>query len=454
MPKQKSLACLSLLAAMPALALAISLPVGDPFTDKIQKGDVKVELKEVAGGFVAPVWGTHAGDGSGRLFIVDQAGVARIVKDGKPLPEPFIDVEKHMVQLMPGFDERGFLGLAFHPGFADKAGPGHGRLYTYTSEPAGASDYPLPEDVKADHISVVAEWRVSAENPDAVDPASRRVVLTFAQPQFNHDGGAIVFGPDKFLYIAAGDGGAGNDMGPGHAPEGNGQSLTTPLGKVLRIDPLGQNGAKSANGQYSVPGDNPFVGKDGLDEIYAYGLRNPYRMSFDRQTGELVAADVGQGKIEEIDIIKLGGNYGWPIKEGSFYFIREVDLLGNITFEPPSGDLPPNLIDPAAQYDHDEGLSITGGFVYRGKAIPALAGKYVFGDWVKAHPKAESGRIFYADLKTGDIREFVIGAKDRDLGGYVSGFAEDQDGEIYVLIARSKGPNTESGAALKIVPAE
>jgi glucose/arabinose dehydrogenase len=434
--------------------VAISLPVGDPFTDKIKKGDARVELKEVAKDLVTPVWGTHAGDGSGRLFIVDQAGVARIVKEGKPLAEPFIDVKKHMVQLMPGFDERGFLGLAFHPGYADKSSPGYRKLYTFTSEPAGPCDYPMPQGAPTDCISVVAEWQVSADNPDAVDPASRRVVLSWGKPQFNHNGGSIVFGPDKLLYIAVGDGGAGNDLGEGHAPQGNGQLLTTPLGKILRIDPLGKTGAKSKNGRYSIPDSNPFVGKDGLDEIYSFGMRNPYRISFDRQTGELVAADVGQGKIEEIDLIKLGGNYGWPVKEGSFYFIRQIDLLGNVTFEPPTGDLPPNLIDPVAQYDHDEGLSITGGFVYRGKAIPALAGKYIFGDWVKAHPKAETGRLFYADLKTGDIRELVIGKDDRELGGFVSGFGEDQDGEIYVLINESKGPNTSTGATLKIVPAE
>lgn len=440
---------IGVLATLTAAA-AFAQPVGDPFAEKITKGDLRVELVQVADRLTTPVWGTHAGDGSGRLFIVDQTGVAKIVKEGKALGEPFIDVKPWMHKLMQGFDESGFLGLAFHPDFAKKDAPGSGKVYTYTIEPPGESDYPLAAGVKAYSTSVVAEWKVSAANPDVVDISTRRVVLTFAQPQFNHNGGAIAFGPDKLLYIGTGDGGQGNDLGPGHAPQGNGQSLETPLGKILRIDPLGEKGGKSKNGQYSIPADNPFVGKEGLDEVFAYGLRNPYRVSFDRETGDLIAADVGQAKVEEIDIITLGGNYGWPIKEGPFYFHRSGDLLGNITQDAPTGDLP-KMIDPVAKYDHDDGISITGGFVYRGKAIPALQGKYVFGDWSLPDPKADSGRLFYADLETGEIKEFIIGQEDRALGGFVTGFAEDEAGELYVLTNKSKGPNTNSGVAWKIV---
>lgn len=424
-------------------------PVADPFPKKIQKSDTPVELQEVAIGLTSPVWLTHAGDGSARLFIVDQVGVAYVVKGGRKLERPFLDVRDRLVKLNPGFDERGFLGLAFHPGFADKNSPGHGKLYTYTSEPAAENDFPLPGGAKADHISVVAEWQVSGKNADVVDPASRRVVMTFAQPQMNHDGGVLLFGPDGLLYIGVGDGGAAHDLGPGHSPQGNGQDLTTPLGKVLRIDPLGAAGEKSSHSRYSIPADNPFVGEDGLDEIYAYGLRNPWRMCFDRETGRLIAADVGQAKVEEIDIIERGGNYGWPIKEGSLFFIREGAQLGMITTAPPGSDLP-RMIDPVAEYDHDEGISITGGFVYRGKSIPALAGKYIFGDWVRPEKDSQTGRLFYADLETGEIKELPIGAEGRPVGGFIIGFGEDQDGEVYILTTRSRGPKGDTGVVRRI----
>jgi glucose/arabinose dehydrogenase len=395
-PAMKKLAAFSSLL-LPAL-LAAGEPVSDPIPEKIAKGDIRIELTDTAIGLTAPVWLTHAGDGSGRLFILDQVGIVYAVKGGRRLERPFLDVRDRLSKLNEGFDERGLLGLAFHPGFA-----GYRKLYTYTSEPPAPSDFPLAQGVDTNHISVVAEWQVFAHSPDAVDPATRRVVMTFGQPQMNHNGGTLLFGPDGLLYIGTGDGGAAHDLGPGHSAQGNGQDLTNPLGKVLRIDPLGRKGTAKFEGRYSIPADNPFIGRQGLDEIYAYGLRNPWRMCFDRQTGQLIAADVGQGKIEEIDIVERGGNYGWPIKEGTFFFIREGPQLGMVTRTPPTSGTP-NLIDPIAQYDHDEGISITGGFVYRGKAIPALVGRYVFGDWVRPEKDAKTGRLFHADLARGRRR--------------------------------------------------
>jgi hypothetical protein len=261
----------------------------------------------------------------------------------------------------------------------------------------------------------------------------------------------LAFGPDGYLYISVGDGGAANDNADGHGPTGNGQNKNTVHGSILRIDPLDPLTSTSIdpvsmNGKYRVPADNPFVGADGVDEIYAYGFRNAWRFSFDSLTGDLVVADVGQNNIEEIDIVHAGGNYGWNLKEGTFRFNPEDGTVNNSM-----KDLPEDLIDPVAQYDHDEGISITGGFVYRGYAIPELRGKYVFGDFSSSFFLTD-GRLLYADLDTGLIQEFIIGVDDRNLGLYVKAFGQDTDGELYVLAGPALGPFGDTGVILKIVP--
>jgi glucose/arabinose dehydrogenase len=268
-------------------------------------------------------------------------------------------------------------------------------------------------------------------------------------PQWNHNGTTLVFDPAGLLYIPIGDGGAGNDMGPGHSPQGNGQDLTKPFAKVLRIDPLGKIGAKVASGAYSVPADNPLVGKDGLDEIYAWGCRNIWGMSYDAPTGRMIAADVGQAKLEEVNVI-TAGNFGWPVKEGTLYFIRSGDQLGQVSSTPPADakDAGP-MIDPVAQYDHDEGTSITGGYVYRGKAVAELAGLYVFGDWKTAAKEDNSGRLFAANLETGVIEELLIGGKKP--GVFVRAFGRDAAGELYVLSSTKVGPEGKTGAVHRIV---
>jgi hypothetical protein len=261
----------------------------------------------------------------------------------------------------------------------------------------------------------------------------------------------LAFGPDGYLYISVGDGGAGNDVADGHGATGNGQNINTVHGSILRIDPLDpvttvSPDTVSVNGKYRVPADNPFVKADGVDEIYAYGFRNVWRFSFDPLTGDLVAADVGQDQIEEIDIVHAGGNYGWNLKEGTFRFDPETGTVNNSI-----KDLPEGLIDPVAQYDHGEGISITGGFVYRGIQIPELTGKYVFGDFSSGFFEAD-GRLLYADLATGLIQEFIIGIDDRNLGLYVKAFGQDADGELYVLAGPALGPFGDTGLILKIVP--
>ncbi len=434
-------------AALFALALfsqGFAAPVDDPFPAKIEKGPVQIELQAAATGLVSPVLAIAAPDGSDRLFVVDQAGQVRIVQGGKLLPEPFLNVADRMVELTKDFDERGLLGLAFDPGFADPQSPGHRRIFTFTSEPvAGRVDLPNPffEGAPPNCHSVLAAWKVNAAEPNQVDPASRSELLRIEKPQFNHNGGMLAFGPDGFLYIGLGDGGAGNDLGLGHNPQtGNAQDPNMPLGKILRID---VNGKNAGNGKYGTPADNPFAGGGGLKEIYALGLRNPWRFCFDGDA--LIVADVGQNKVEMVHRVQRGGNYGWRHKEGAFKF----NVTGTIDSD--LSGLPAGLIDPVLQYDHDEGISVTGGFVYHGKAVPPLAGKYVFGDW--RNPRSmKSGRLFYADLGTREIREFRIGKDDREIGFMIKGFGQDAAGELYVL-GSDAGPSGTSGVVMKIVGA-
>jgi hypothetical protein len=439
-------------------------PLEDPIPEPIEKGSIRVEFEIIAEGLTAPVYLTHAGDGTDRLFVVDQPGRIWLIENGQLLPTPFLDITDRVH--MPGFfgsqdvndfDERGFLGLAFHPDFVDPQSPGYQKIYTYTSElnvlPPDFTTDPLPAGVDYDHQSVIAEWTVDASNPNIIDVSTRREIIRIDEPQFNHNAGMLAFGPDGYLYISVGDGGAANDVADGHGPTGNGQNINTVHGSILRIDPLDPLTTESidpvsVNGKYRVPAENPFVEADGLDEIYAYGFRNPWRFSFDSLTSDLVAADVGQGQIEEIDIVQPGGNYGWNLKEGTFRFNPEDGTVNNSM-----DDLPEDLIDPVAQYDHDEGISITGGFVYRGQAIPELTGKYLFGDFASSFFAAD-GRLLYADLDTGLIQEFIIGIDDRSLGLYVKAFGRDADGELYLLAGTALGPFGDTGLVLKIVPVQ
>jgi glucose/arabinose dehydrogenase len=439
-----------------------SEPLDDPIPERILKGDITVELEVVASGLTSPVYLTHAGDGTDRLFVVDQPGTIWVIENGQLLNTPFLDVIDRVY--MPGFfgsldvndfDERGLLGLAFHPGFGDPESPGYQKIYTYMSEmadmPADFTTEPLPADVVYDHQSVVAEWTVDAVKPNVIDTSTRREIMRIDEPQFNHNAGMLGFGRDGYLYISVGDGGAGDDVADGHGATGNGQNKNTVHGSILRIYPLDpvltsdSLDAVSANGSYRVPGDNPFIGKDGVDEIFAYGFRNPWRFSFHPSTGTLIVADVGQNKVEEIDLVRAGGNYGWNLKEGTFRFdSAEGTVSDDLT------GLPAGLIDPVGQYDHDEGISITGGFVYRGSAIPELTSKYIFGDFSSSFFAAD-GRLFYADLGTGLIREFRIGVNDRDLGLYVKAFGQDAAGELYLLAGTNLGPFGAGGVVLKIV---
>jgi glucose/arabinose dehydrogenase len=434
----------------------------------ITKGSIAVRLQAVATGMAAPDYGISAPGDSSRLFVVEQNGLLRVIQNGVLRPGSSLDMRS---RVSPPFnpananDERGFLGLAFHPGFNTLASPGFRTLYTYASEAipvGGLLTYPAPGPTQ-NYKLVINEWKMSEGDANVVDPLSRREIISFGKNAGNHNGGTIAFGPDGYLYLALGDGGNANDVGASHIePGGNSQNLTTPLGKMLRIDPLrpALNPASvdsvSGNSQYRLPTTNPFQAAGQVPEIYAYGLRNPYRFAFDTANGELILADVGQNNIEEVNRITLGGNYGWAVKEGTFLFDRSNGTIGVNSPGSPAG-----LIDPITgtqgtlQYDHGDGISITGGFVYRGSGIPELFGKYVFGDLaIRGTPAPRvDGRLFYADMATGIINEFLIPQFVDDQlpnGLTVHGFGQDGQGELYAMVTNTPA-NGSGGIVYKFV---
>ena len=448
-----------------ALAQADVLP-------PIPRGNIAVHLAPVATGMGAPDYAISAPGEPNRLYVVEQKGILQVIENGRLSPTPILDIQSRVQPpLNPTSfnDERGFLGLAFHPGFNTPTSPGYRTLYTYTSEPipeGTTPTYVAPNGSVNNYKNLISEWKMSPSG--VVDPASRRELISFGKTAGNHNGGTIAFGPDGYLYLATGDGGNANDVGPSHIePGGNAQNLSTPMGKMLRIDavnpaltPSSLNPV-SANGQYRIPVDNPFRTTTPVPETYAYGFRNPYRFAFDRANGQLIVADVGQNTVEEIDRVVMGGNYGWAVKEGDFLFNRTTTEAGAAgTVGPRSPGLPAGLIDPITgpqgtlEYDHGDGISITGGFVYRGTAIPELIGKYVFGDLaLRSNPQRADGRLFYADLEQGTIREFLLPQFANGVlpnGLTVHGFGEDGNGELYALVTNSPSGGT-GGIVYQIV---
>lgn len=452
-----------LVTVLIVIGTEVSFAVG-PLPD-IPHGDIAIRLNPIATGMAAPLYGINAPGDSSRLYVLEQSGLVRVIQNGSLLPGSALDIQSLVA---PPFnpananDERGLLGIAFHPDFGNPNSVGYRTLYTYNSEliPAGEGvTYPAPNNAVQNYKNVVNEWKMTADL-NVIDPASRREIMSFGKNAGNHNGGTIAFGPDGYLYLGLGDGGNANDVGPSHLePGGNAQNLSTPLGKMLRIDPVapaltpGSSDAMSLNGQYRVPASNPFQGPGEVPETYAYGFRNPYRFSFDRNGGQLILADVGQNTIEEIDRVTLGGNYGWGIKEGDFLFNRTTGpggAAGTVGVRSPG--VPAGLIDPISgpggtlEYDHDDGISITGGFVYRGSAIPELFGKYIFGDLaLRTAPVRADGRLFYADLAEGVIHEFLLPEFANGVlpnGLTVHGFGEDASGELYAMVTNSPANGT------------
>lgn len=337
----------------------------------------------VAQGFTQPLLVTHAGDDSGRLFVVEQDGAIWVLAGGQVLATPFIDLDERV-----GSEayEQGLLGLAFHPHYAD-----NGYFYVNYTDNNGDT--------------VIARFSVSGD-PNVADAASERVLLQIDQPYVNHNGGHLEFGPDGYLYIGVGDGGSGGD------PQGHGQNPDSLLGSLLRIDV--DNGDP-----YAIPADNPFAAGGGAPEIWAWGLRNPWRFSFDALTGDLHIADVGQNQYEEINFLPGGAaggaNFGWNYREGAHAY----------TGTPPEGL---NLIDPVAEYDHSLGCSVTGGRVYRGSSLPAWAGVYIYGDFC-------SGIVF--GLVQGADGQW-INEQLYTLSANISSFGVDEDGEFYLVDRRGE----------------
>jgi glucose/arabinose dehydrogenase len=340
-----------------------------------------VALELLVAGLERPLFVGHAGDGSGRLFVLEQEGRIRVIREGRLQPEPYLDLSD---QVSSG-GERGLLGLAFSPRFARD-----GLLYVnYT-------------DLQGD--TVVSELTAPDPAADRADPASERTLLRIEQPYPNHNGGALVMDPHGMLWIATGDGGSAGD------PLDAGQRLDTLLGKLLRIDPR-----PSADAPYTIPEDNPFVGRAGArGEIWAYGLRNPWRFSIDRVTGDLWIADVGQNRLEEINRwpadSPAGPNFGWSTMEGS------------ACFEPAEGCVRDGLVQPVAEYGHDLGCSVTGGHVYRGAAVPGLAGTYLYGDFC-------SGMIWGLDAAAANPQPRLLA----EGAGAIASFGEDEAGEVFVV---------------------
>ncbi|HMF16220.1 MAG TPA: PQQ-dependent sugar dehydrogenase, partial [Gemmataceae bacterium] len=338
---------------------------------------------------------THANDGSNRNFVATQHGVIHVFPNDQKADKTkvFLDIQDR-VRYDDNENEEGFLGLAFHPEYKKT-----GEFFVF---------YTLKKPLRT---NVVCRFRVSKDDPDRADPASEEVLLRIEKrPFWNHDGGTICFGPDGYLYVALGDGGSAND------PFKNGQNLKTLLAKVLRIDVNKKDEGKN----YAIPKDNPFVGrKDALPEIWAYGLRNIWRMAFDRKSGKLWASDVGQNLYEEIDIIEKGGNYGWSLREGLHPFSRKG--VG------PNKD----MIEPIWEYHHDIGKSLTGGTVYRGKQLPELDGHYIYGDYVTAK--------IWALRYDEDKKRVVANRPIPDPNVPILSFGEDEQGEMYFMTTSVTG---------------
>ncbi|WP_202915967.1 PQQ-dependent sugar dehydrogenase [Pontibacter pamirensis] len=414
--------------------------------DKGKPGANKPTLKLMAEGLTAPVMLTEAPDGSGRLFVLEQPGVIRVIKDGELQEEPFLDITDKVIDLNDEYDERGLLGIAFHPQYAT-----NGRFFLYYSVPLWPE---APDDW--DHTNVVAEYRVSGDSMKA-DKGSERIILHQNHPYSNHNGGTLAFSPiDNYLYISIGDGGNRDDQGIGHVDDwyernvgGNGQDIYQNfMGDILRIDVDGGS-------PYGIPADNPFVGKDGLDETYAFGLRNPYRFSFDMGgTHALYSQDAGQGLREEINLVTKGGNYGWNVMEGTLCFDASSPL--NPYEHCPDIDvrgIP--LTEPIIQFKTGEvGLVIVGGYVYRGNELPMWDGRYIFGTWSTTH-EVPNGKVFIAEPILGEtLHDFdeveFANTPTGDLNSYLLGFGQDSEGEVYVLTSDTQGPHGNTGKVYKI----
>jgi glucose/arabinose dehydrogenase len=431
--------------------------IADPLPD-VPQGEIAVGLQTVVTGLSHLIGLADPNDETGRLFLVEQEGRARVLNSDGSI-SPLIDVSSSLAPLVldtVGYDERGLLGLALSPSFASD-----GTLFFYASYLKGDAtpDFTVSPDTlimdgtgydDIDHHSVIIKRIITDDNSDGIfdfsDSYVDTEILRFEQPTSdtfasygigsNHNGGHLFFDRDGLLMVAIGDGGDANDTGNGHVAIGNGADATNILGTLIRIDPDGNN---SANGKYGIPSDNPFVGHPTyLPEIYAYGFRNPWTFSQDPATGEIYSSDSGQNFVQEVNRVLSGKNYGWRAKEGSFLFDPVTGNIGSL-YSSPTID---GLEDPIVEYDHGQGYAnIIGGHIYRGSLIPELQGAYICGDY--------GGELFYVEglNDTPLMKRFQIGVSDRALLSDVRAFNVDAAGEIYFV-----GNSNGQSSLYKIVP--
>ena len=426
---------------MAAALTAITIALGANTATAL---DVKVEA--FATGLQSPVDLKEAPDGTGRIFIMEQTGAIRVVDaDGTMRAEPFLDLRAKIIDHYVRFDERGTLGFAFHPDFKS-----NGKFYVHTSRDIVREVESRGHELFGNHTAYISEFKVS-ENPNVADEGSERVLMTIEQPQFNHNGGAMEFGPDGYLYISLGDGGYADDWGWGHNKKiGNAQDPSNLLGKILRIDV----NTKDSGLEYGIPSDNPFAGKEGArGEIFAYGFRNPWRMTFD--TGgdrQLFVADVQQNSYEEVNIVTKGGNYGWRVLEANhcFDFFNPNDHLSTCD---KSGK-----VAPIFEYNHCNkfggkdcfGVNVQGGAVYRGNHGP-WQGKYFFGDWSMSFG-GKSGRLYVASDAGGKWSFERANVTNHDFVTHVLAVTQDLKGNVYAMTSDSMGPFGSRDTVYKIVP--
>ncbi|MEO6528991.1 MAG: PQQ-dependent sugar dehydrogenase [Gemmatimonadaceae bacterium] len=417
-------------------------PVGSP---------IAIGVQQVETGFVSPVLLVQAPGKDGHRFVIDQIGkLWELNPAGQRMPEPFLDITSKLVTLSVNGDERGLLGLAFHPEFVR-----NGRFFVFYTAP------PLPTAPAGyNNTTTIAEYVAHGGGEQLRgDVASEKILLQVDHPQANHNGGTIAFGPDGYLYISIGDGGGRDDEAVGHVPDwyefnagGNGQDIEANLlGNILRIDV--NHGPK-----YGIPLDNPFVGQPGLDEIWAYGFRNPYRFSFDMGGSRaLIVGDAGQELWEEASVVERRGNYGWNVKEGTHCFdaaIPTVSPESCPSVDPTTGEA---LRDPVIEFANVKqpgglGNTIIGGNVYRAHGVSGLVGSYIFGSAVATTP-ALGGRLFASLPQSGGlwpIQELLINGADR-LGYIIKGFGQDKSGDVYVMATKNIGPTGTTGTVFKIV---
>lgn len=368
---------------------------------------IDATLVPVADKLVSPIGMVCNADG--KKYIIEQRGLIYILdSNGTMLDKPFLDITKKVQKLTSRYDERGLLGLAFHPNYKENK-----RFFIYYSSAETTTN--------GDHIAILAEYKTDPTNTNRALP-QERVIMRIAQPEWNHNGGQLLFDEKGYLLVGLGDGGSGGDP---HGEIGNGQNLESVLGKIIRIDIDGKH-------PYAIPADNPFVNKPGRDEIWAYGLRNPWRFSIDKATGRLFCGDVGQNKYEEVNIIEKGKNYGWRIMEGLHCFKSETCPTENLQL-------------PIAEYDRTIGSSVTGGYVYRGKLNKKMYGKYIFADWrgvlmALTEQPDKSWKIEILNVNLPDFKNLNINS-----------LAEDEKGELYLVTQDLDGPFQLSGKIYKIV---